>query len=426
MASSIAPPKDLPARPRRVLAAGHLRRAERPLGARGDGLRRAGRPAAARLVHRDAPEDGRRTPRPPDDPGALADGLASILADPARRAVARRDGRRDVARHYTVARMADRAIEIYSGSRARRRPRPHRRRRAEGDQRLQELSRTAWRDRGAVGRLAGARARRDGARSWVRPEAGRARCSTCWARSSRRPAGRSRSTASTRSRSASVSWPPFAIAASGSSSRIISCCPSARSSRTSSRRRSWTRRVRNARARAEWLLAQVGLTDRRDHRPAALSGGERQRAAIARALIRQPRLAPVRRADGQSRSPVGRRGRRAAARSADARAGHSRGRHAQRRARRSIREALYADRSPAGSTPVTLDSLALSAPVTSGERTSPSSRESPARSPSSPARSSSATLFVRVCASWRSGGSAGPISSSRRPVSFGHPSAPTR
>jgi lipoprotein-releasing system ATP-binding protein len=44
------------------------------------------------------------------------------------------------------------------------------------------------------------------------------------------------------------------------------------------------------RRRAVDLIDQVGLADRIDHRPAALSGGERQRAAIARALIRQPRL----------------------------------------------------------------------------------------------------------------------------------------
>jgi lipoprotein-releasing system ATP-binding protein len=42
--------------------------------------------------------------------------------------------------------------------------------------------------------------------------------------------------------------------------------------------------------RARTLLGQVGLTDRLHHRPAELSGGEKQRAAIARALVRQPRL----------------------------------------------------------------------------------------------------------------------------------------
>ena len=42
--------------------------------------------------------------------------------------------------------------------------------------------------------------------------------------------------------------------------------------------------------RAGKMLDMVGLYPRKDHRPAELSGGEQQRAAIARALINQPKI----------------------------------------------------------------------------------------------------------------------------------------
>ena len=132
-------------------------------------------------------------------------------------------------------------------------------------------------------------------RSWDRPAAARARCSTSWARSKpptvrHRDARRSRPLPARRARAGGVPQQAHRLRVPGSLAAAAVLGARERAGADAGRAGGGAQRAATTTTRARALLAQVGLADRLDHRPAELSGGEKQRAALARALIRNPLL----------------------------------------------------------------------------------------------------------------------------------------
>ena len=313
-------------RHRRVVGAEPLSRAEGPVPARGDGVRRAGRAAQSWRVSRDDQAHRRRlagavgSRAPTSRTPCSSSGRMPIVS-----ARLGRQGAEGVRKHYTVRHMAEAVLEAYEDAR----PlsafrRSIRRLRASSRCCATCRSRSSRRSRvrdGTVGlrqEHAALHPRRPGAAVERHGPAGR------------QQSVHSRPTALAAFRNREVGFvlqdhcllPQCTVLENVLVPTLVGAADP------------------DAPARARSLLEQVGLAERLHHRPAELSGGEKQRAAIARALIRNPRLHALRRADRQSRRGHGGDRRRPAAATAGAAARDHGARHAQRNARRALPAAM--------------------------------------------------------------------------------------